>query len=332
MAPVCVITGATGAVGPRVAEAFLRAGYEVRAVAHRQPAAGVLPGSVEVHVADILDERRVAPAMARADVVVHLAALLHVIPPARVPLSEYERINVGGTAAIVRSAVAAGVRRVVFFSSIAVYGAGRGELDESATTQPDTAYGLTKLEAEQHVLEARDAGGVPVGTVLRLAAVYGSRVKGNYSDLARALAAGHYVPVGAGENRRTLIYDRDVAAAAVFAAAHPAAAGGVFNVTDGSCPRLREIVAAMCDALGRSTPVMHLPAAPVRVAVRTIDRLHRAAGRGSWPFACRVDKYFESICVNGRRFAQLGFSPRFDLRSGWDDAIREMRSTGALTG
>ena len=83
----------------------------------------------------------------------------------------------------------AGVKRVVLFSTIAVYGQADGQvLNELSPTQPDTFYAQTKLSAEQIVLNSRGADGQQLGTVLRLGAVYGSRIKGNYERLMRALA------------------------------------------------------------------------------------------------------------------------------------------------
>lgn len=82
-----------------------------------------------------------------------------------------------------------------------------------APPQPDTLYGATKLAAEALVLAAQRHDGVALGVVLRLAAVYGARVKGNYQRLLDAVARGCFVPLGHGGNRRTLVYDRDVAAA-----------------------------------------------------------------------------------------------------------------------
>jgi nucleoside-diphosphate-sugar epimerase len=79
------------------------------------------------------------------------------------------------------------------------------------------------------VLNARSADGQPLGTVLRLGAVYGSRIKGNYERLTRALARNRFIPIGKGLNRRTLVYDKDVGRAAALAVSHPAAAGRVFN-------------------------------------------------------------------------------------------------------
>jgi len=80
------------------------------------------------------------------------------------------------------------VKRVVLFSTIAVYGPSDGRvLNEMSLTHPDTFYDQTKCAAEQIVLNARGADGQPLGTVLRLGAVYGSRIKGNYERLTRAL-------------------------------------------------------------------------------------------------------------------------------------------------
>ena len=118
-----------------------------------------------------------------------------------------------------------------------------------ATLQPDTFYARTKLSAEQIVLNARGADDQPLGTVLRLGAVYGSRIKGNYERLTHALARHRFIPIGSGPNRRTLVYDKDVGRAAALSVTHPAAAGRVFNVTDGEFHTLNEIIESICSFL-----------------------------------------------------------------------------------
>jgi UDP-glucose 4-epimerase len=126
-------------------------------------------------------------------------------------------------------------------------------------THPDTFYAKTKRAAEQIVLNARDPNGQPLGTVLRLGAVYGSRIKGNYEQLTHALARNRFIPIGDGLNRRTLVYDKDVGRAAALAVFHPAAAGRIFNVTDGKFHTLNEIIESICSALGRKPPWLSLP-------------------------------------------------------------------------
>ena len=192
-----------------------------------------------------------------------MAALLHIVNPPPELREKYERVNIGGTATVVEAAIKAGVKRVVLFSTIAVYGPSDGcVLNEMSPTHPDTFYAKTKLAAEQIVLNARGADGQPLGTVLRLGAVYGSRIKGNYERLTHALARIALFPIGNGLNRRTLVYDKDVGRAAVLAVSHPAAAGRVFNVTDGGFHTLNEIIESICSALGRKPPRLSLPVGP----------------------------------------------------------------------
>lgn len=75
------------------------------------------------------------------------------------------------------------------------------------------------------------------------------------------------ISIGGGLNRRTLVYDKDVGRAAVLAVSHPAAAGRVFNVTDGEFHTLSEIIESICSALGRKPPSFSLFVVPIRFAL-----------------------------------------------------------------
>ena len=116
---------------------------------------------------------------------------------------EYERINVEGTRRLVRAARRAGCSRMIFFSTINVYGSTPpGQIfDEDAPLRPADDYAASKACGEEIVLSGIDA------VVLRLAAVYGPRMKGNYRRMAGALRRRLFFPVGRGENRRTLVFD-----------------------------------------------------------------------------------------------------------------------------
>lgn len=330
--PLALVTGATGALGPRVVGALHQAGYAVRTLSLDTPAPTLLPGPTETRLGDITDAATVRAAMAGVNVVIHMAALLHIVNPSPALRPQYERVNVDGTQVVVAAAHAAGVRRLVLFSTIAVYGDSRGRLlDEDAPPCPDTLYAETKLAAEQIVLAARCADGQPLGVALRLGAVYGARIKGNYRRLVEALARGRFIPVGDGCNRRTLIYDKDVARATVLAAAHPAAAGRCFNVTDGQFHALRDIIAVICSALGRTPPRLSLPVRPMRLSAGLAEDVMQRIGRRSPMTRATIDKYTEDIAVSGDRIrSQLGFVAHYDLVAGWRETIQEMRQSGDL--
>ena len=328
-----MVTGATGALGPRVVEALLSSGYSVRVLALDPPTPGVFGFPVDFRFGNVTVMKDISAALEDVHFVVHMAAILHVMNPShdRIPL--YTLVNVDGTRNIVEMALKAGIKRLIFFSTIAVYGNsfnGSG-LDENAAPKPESLYAQSKRHAERIVLDACRPDSVPFGTVLRFAAVYGSRVKGNYRRLLLALAKKRFIPIGTGTNRRTLVYDKDAATAVLSVLNNPNAAGKIFNVTDGEIHSLNNIICSMCEALGRKPPRMHLPIAPLRTAIKIVDKGARLLGLGTAGFKNIVDKYTEDLAVDGQRIQdEVGFKPRYDLLSGWKETVGEMRARGEL--
>jgi UDP-glucose 4-epimerase len=326
-----LVTGASGAIGPVLVARLQAAGVQVRALARHAPPPGLLPPAVEVVTGDLSNPEALQRAATGVDCIFHLAAKLHINDPAPALRAEYQEINVEGTRRIIGAAQAACVQRVIFFSTISVYGPSRaGQIwDENTPPQPQTLYARTKSEAEAIALAARHPQtAAPLAVVLRLAAVYGPRVKGNYARLLTALRHGRYIQFGPGTNRRTLVYDQDVAAAALLAATHPGAAGQIYNVTDGHIHSFNAILAAMSVALDRRPPRLHLPAAPLALGAGLVERGFALAGRRAPLGRATVAKLWEDVAVSGNKLQrELGFGPQYDLVAGWRDTIR--RGKGA---
>ncbi len=245
--------------------------------------------------------------------------------------AEYQRVNVDGTRIVVDAAIRAGVARIVFFSTIAVYGESDGVvIDETAPVRPLTSYARTKAEAEPIVLDARNGEGKPIGVVVRLAAVYGPRVKGNYLSLVRAIARHRFWPIGPGSNRRSLIFEDDAGRVAVHLARHPLAPGGVFNATDGELHTVAEIIAAVYMAVGRRKPHIHVPLPLARAMLGAIEMAFRTLGRRAPAGRFTLAKYTEEIAVASDRLAVLGFSPMWTMEEGWRETVRRLRARGGI--
>lgn len=328
--PLVLITGATGAVGPLVVKAFLEEGYSIRTLSIDPPSFDSWPESIETRIGDITDPASVQSAMLGVDIVIHLAALLHIATPPPALKHKYEKINVGGTSTVVKAAIKAGARRIVFFSTIAVYGEPYCHIiAEDTPPYPNTFYAKTKLDAEKIVLEARNEDGSQIGSVLRLGAIYGAGIKGNYYRLVKSLANGSFIPIGDCSNRRTLIYEKDVGRAAVLAASHKDAAGRVFNVSDGTFHTISEIIGTICSALGRNYPRISLPAKPMRWMAGLLEDSSRFLGFESPVTRSTIDKFTEDIAVDSSLIQKvLGFNPKYDLYTGWKEAIMEMKRDG----
>lgn len=327
MKRTALVTGAGGAIGSTLVLRLVERGYAVRALV-REPVARSsssssssseqLPENVEVVYGDIADCQLIRRAVQGVELVFHLAAKLHVNNPSPGLKKEYVRINVEGTRCLMEAAQGAGASRLVFFSTINLYGPTQpGQiLDEDAPLKPDSLYAETKALAEEIVL------GSPSSVVLRPAAVYGPRMKGNFPRLLHALRKRRPVLVGDGSNRRTLVYVEDLCRAAILAAEHPAAAGRTYNVTDGAVHTLREIIVAMSEALGQPPPSLRLPESTVRLAAAVLEDAFKLVGKRSPIGRATVDKLTEDVAISGIKMQQqLGFRPQYDLSAGWRETI-----------
>jgi nucleoside-diphosphate-sugar epimerase len=327
-----LVTGATGALGPSVVLALNNSGFAVRTLSIEKPEPGVFAASVDARVGDVTDAETVRAAMDGIGKVVHLAALLHAPRSTTFSNEDYQRVNVRGTRNLVEAAQTAAVERLVLFSTITVYGRTNGRVvTEDDEPRPETPYAQTKLEAEKVVLGSVRENGSALGTVLRFGAAYGARLKGNYLRLVTALAQGRFVPIGRGKNRRTLVFDADVARSALMALEHPAAAGRLYNVSDGNPHMLREIIEAICGALERRAPRFFIPVWPARVLAALSGAGARLVGGQSPIDRDTIDKYTEDVAVDSRRIqTELGFRPGFDLGLGWRETVRALRISGRL--
>ena len=320
MNKTALVTGASGAIGYTLTEHLVSRGYTVRALVRHLSTLGSLQG-VEIVEGKINDAASLRQAVAGVSCVFHLAAKLHINNPSNALHDEYRRINVEGTRSLVDAAREAEVERFIFFSTINVYGPSRSEelMNEETPLRPDSFYAQTKAEGEEIVLKGMRS------TVLRLAAVYGPRMKGNYPRLLKALSRGRFVMIGDGKNRRTLVHVKDVCEAALLAAEHPSAPGQTYNVTDGEVHSLKEIIDAMSDALGRKVPKARLPEFPVRLAAQAVESSLKLFGKSSPVGRATVEKFLEDIAVSDEKIQQqLGFRPEYDLQTGWRETVRQM--------
>jgi nucleoside-diphosphate-sugar epimerase len=193
-----LVTGATGFVGHSVVAALRARGYRVRALVRdptRVPAAWV--GHVEVVQAPGVDAgAALAGAVAGCDIVVHLAGRAHVLREQSVHAAEqaFAATNVEGSRALARAAAAAGVRLIVHASSVgAVTTAAAEPVTDRTVPGPDTAYGRSKLAAEQAVRVAVE-GTATAAVSLRPPMMYGPGMRGNPLRLFAHVSRGRPLP------------------------------------------------------------------------------------------------------------------------------------------
>lgn len=284
-----LVTGASGCVGRAVTSALRRGGHSV-ITAQRHGGDRPLDLNRPASVADVA---------AGVDVIVHLAARAHVVPRTDAEREEMRRVNAEGTAALVKAArVGADRPKIIYASTVAVYGPEQREEDSTALT-PETVYGASKLAGEVSV---REAGGV----ALRLALVYGAGDAGNVAVLARQVRRWGGAVLGDGSNRKSMVYAKHAADRIVRLVEREdwrAISAHSFNVSD-EAPTQRALLGALAQAVGRKRTPPSLPMLPFRLAGEALDLLQRARGQ-SPRWRRGVDKLVEDTVFDGSRLDRL---------------------------
>lgn len=265
-----LVTGGAGFIGSHLAAALVAEGHQVRVLddlssGRRENLAG-LP--VELIVGDVGEMAVVETAVANCDLIFHEAALASVPRSVREPTRNYH-CNVAGTANVFEAARQAGIKRIVYASSAAVYGQLPGlPKREDSPLQFLTPYAAAKHMGEILAASYNTAYGMEIVS-LRYMNVFGPRqdpsspYSGVLSIFCQAAVNGHGVTIfGDGEQTRDFIYVSDVVQANLRAATLPMNQMGdnpVFNVGSGRQTSLNEIVALLSQLAGRSLPVAYQP-------------------------------------------------------------------------
>lgn len=308
----CVVTGASGLVGRALVASLARRGDEVTVVT-RRPAE--LPGAArEVVVPDICgaEWHAIVPG---AEVVYHLAAHVHITDRQKArDLARFRAVNVDATAALARACATAGTRRLVFMSTVAVHGVEASEqpLTEASPLQPVTAYGISKLEAEEQL---RSAAGSMEWSTLRAPLVYGPHVRAKFLQLMRLVDQGLPLPFGRVRNRRSLLYAGNLVDAMIVVASSPNAANGTFLVADEETWSTPDLIRALAADLG-------VPARLMPISGSVASRLASIGGARR-----RLDPLVSSLILDTSHLREtVGWRPPLPARLGFRETVRWYRS------
>ena len=249
-----LITGGSGYFGIALRDQVLRAGCAVRVFDLND--SEDRPAEVEFRRGDIRDFEAIAASCQGAEVVFHCVA--------QVPLAKdrrlFEGVNIGGTENLLRAARAAGVRKVIYISSSAVFGVPKqNPVTEATEPAPGEAYGRAKYEGEKLCGEFARRG-LDV-SIIRPRTILGHGRLGLFQILFEWVSQGANVPVlGRGDNLYQFVHADDLAAASLLAAARPGP--GVYHCGAEKFGTMRESLEALCAHAKTGSRVKSVPMRP----------------------------------------------------------------------
>lgn len=271
-----VVTGGAGFIGSHLADALVAQGAEVHVIDNLSTGqADYVPHQAKLHLLDIgSPQAKEVILREKPDVVFHQAAQVDVVKSIRDPVLD-AAINIGGTVNLLEACAAAGVKKVVYASSSAVYGDVQAEtLTEDEATRPISFYGISKLTPELYIRVFEQLYGLPC-TILRYANVYGPRqtAKGEGGVIAifldRIRRSKKLIVHGDGGQTRDFVYVRDVVNANL--AAMQNGAGMTLQVGTTKRTSIRDLLLLLEQIHGSPLAVEHEQARPGDIRHSCLD-------------------------------------------------------------
>jgi nucleoside-diphosphate-sugar epimerase len=273
-----LVTGAAGFLGSSLVEKLRRSGQHVRAVLHdtTQPASDLR--NVEIVTADIRDAGKVQEIADGCEAIVHLAAKVHAIDGVGAE-QDYEAVNVAGTKHILDAAVRSGINRIVFASSVKVFGEETSRcVDETQAPNPRTAYGRSKWRAEQLVSEYAERHGL-TAVSLRFPMVYGPTTKGNLYRMIEAIDQGKFPALPRLLAVRSLLHVQNSVQAVCLCLRASSFKRAAYIVADTDPYCVTDLYDWLRAGLGKAPPRCRVPLWILKGGARCGDMLQAISGR-----------------------------------------------------
>lgn len=267
-------------------------------------------GKHRVRVGEINGQTDWTEALQGVEVVVHLAARAHVLKEQGRALDVFRQVNLEGTQALAMQAAQNGVRRMIFVSSVKVNGEETFDraFTEDDPPKPEDAYGISKWEAEQVLAEVAAETGLEV-TILRPPLVYGPGVKGNLLRLLGGIRQGRVFPLGAVQNKRSMLGLDNLCGALCLCANHPKT--GTYLLADSETISTAELVRVLARAMDRQVSMFAVPVPLMELAAKFIKK------------QAEFRRLTGSLEINAARIQQeLGWSQGKTLNQGLNEMVQ----------
>ena len=322
-----LVTGAGGFLGSCLIDQLFREGFRIRAGFRHERQFSLLPSGVEKVVVDIRQKPEIMEAMVGCEVIVHLAGKAHAFDE-RGSDRDYETVNIEGTRNVLDAAVASEARRVVFISSVKVFGEEtEGSVDEMYPANPQTPYGRSKWQAERLVEEYAVKGGM-TAVSLRLPMVYGPTKKGNLYRMISAIDRGWFPPLPQLSTCRSMLHVKNFTRAVQACLRVKQFNQPAYIVADARPYSTTAIYEQICLGLGKPVPSWHVPLGLLKAAAAGGD-LVQAITRRSFPLTSdTLQKLIGSACYSTEALMRdTGYRPEFSFESAIPELIEFYRKS-----
>lgn len=262
-------------------------------------------------IGDVRDQAQMDEKLQGTDLVVLLAAKHR---DDVTPVSLYYDTNVGGMRCTLNAMEKNGIKRLIFFSSVAVYGLNKSNPNENHPADPFNHYGKSKWEAEQVLQEWYKTHGDWNIDIVRPTVIFGERNRGNVYNLLNQISSGKFLMVGKGDNVKSMAYVGNIVAFVKFMIESVKEGYNVFNYIDKPDTSMNDLVALVEKVLGKHIPSTHFPYWMGMMGGYCFDLLAKITGKKLAISSVRVKKFCAVTQFDSTKAMTSGFVPPYTLQ------------------
>lgn len=264
-------------------------------------------------IGDVREQEQMDRMLAGGDLVVLLAAQHR---DDVTPISLYYDTNVEGMKVTLKAMEKNGIKRIVFFSSVAVYGLNKNNPDENHPADPFNHYGKSKWQAEQVLQEWYKTHPDWNIDIVRPTVIFGERNRGNVYNLLHQISSGKFLMVGPGTNVKSMAYVGNIVAFVKFMIEQVTTGYNVFNYIDKPDVNMNDLVAHVEKVLNKHIPSTHYPYWLGMFGGYCFDLLAKITGKKLAVSSVRVKKFCSTTQFDSTKAMNSGFVPPFTLKEG----------------
>ncbi len=309
-----LVTGGSGFFGTNLVSDLLKDGHSVSI--YDKAKSETYPDLCTV--ADVRDKERLREALQGIEAIYHLAAEHR--DDVR-PCSLYYDVNVGGAKNLVYAAEKNNTEKIIFTSSVAIYGLNAGEADEESPIKPFNDYSKSKYQSEQVLNDWVKGGDSRCLVIVRPVVIIGENNRGNVYELLSQIASGRFVIVGSGKNEKSMGYVLNLTS---FLTEILEGGPGrhVYNYADKPDMTMEELVGFASEALGNGPGIKwRIPYTIGLLSGYAFDLLARITGKTYPISSIRIKKFAADTKVSAKRIQETGFSAPYSLAEGLNRMI-----------
>ena len=310
------LIGASGFVGTRLIERLKQTG-SLQLTNIDKNNSPVYPEITTL--ADVRDKEQLKTLLQGQDVVVLLAAE-HRDDVS--PTSLYYDVNVEGARNVLEAMDVCGIKKIIFTSSVAVYGLNKDNPNEDHPADPFNHYGKSKWQAEEVLRQWYNTNSEgKMLTIVRPSVIFGERNRGNVYNLLKQISSGRFLKVGSCNNKKSMAYVGNVVAF-LTQLIENAQGYSVYNYIDKPDLTMNELVDVVGNSLGRKIPSVKIPYFMGMIGGYGFDILAKITGKKLPISSVRVKKFCSTTQFDAAKVFASGFAPICTLSEGLDRTIK----------